>query len=83
MKKIIQTSNDLGGFIKLARERAQLTIEFVSLKSGFTTQTIANLEKNRGSVNLNTLLAVATVVGVKVELNLEDRQNIKIKELSA
>jgi transcriptional regulator with XRE-family HTH domain len=83
LKKTIQTTNDLGEFMKSARERSGLTIEAVALKSGFTTQTIANLEKNRGSVNLNTLLAVATTIGVKVEVNYEDRKNIKIRELTA
>jgi transcriptional regulator with XRE-family HTH domain len=78
-RKTIITMSDVGNYIKAAREKCGLTIEFVSLKSGFTTQTISNLEKNRGSVNLNTLLAVATVVNVKLELNFEDRQNVKIK----
>lgn len=83
MRKVIQTTNDLGGFIKEARERVPMTLEAVASKSGFTTQTLSNLEKNRGSVNLNTLLAVATSIGVKVELHFEDRQNVKIKELPA
>lgn len=83
MRKVIQTTNDLGGFIKEARERAAMTLEAVASKSGYTTQTLSNLEKNRGSVNLNTLLAVATTIGVKVELNFEDRQKPIIKELTA
>ena len=83
MRKVIQTTNDLGGFIREARDRAGMTLEAVSLKSGYTTQTLSNLEKNRGSVNLNTLLAVATTIGVKVELNFEDRQKPIIKELTA
>lgn len=83
MRKVIQTTNDLGGFIKEARERAAMTLEAVASKSGYTTQTLSNLEKNRGSVNLNTLLAVATTIGVKVELNFEDRQKPILKELTA
>lgn len=83
MRKVIQTTNDLGGFIREARERAAMTLEAVASKSGYTTQTLSNLEKNRGSVNMNTLLAVATTIGVKVELNFEDRQKPIIKELTA
>lgn len=81
MRKLIQVTNDVGGFMKEVRERQGLTQEKVSMKSGFTTQTIANLEKNKGSMNMSTLLAIATSIGVKVELNFEDKQNVKIREL--
>ena len=79
MRKVIQTTNDLGGFIKEARERAQMTLEAVASRSGYTTQTLSNLEKHRGSVNLNTLLSVATSFCVKVELNFEDKHKPIIK----
>lgn len=76
MKKTIQTTNDLGPFIRTARDHKKLTLEQVSAKSGFTCQTISNLEKNRGSVNVNTLLAVATVVGVRVEISFEEMMGV-------
>jgi transcriptional regulator with XRE-family HTH domain len=76
MKKTIQTTNDLGPFIRTAREHKKMTLEVVSSKSGFTCQTISNLEKNRGSVNVNTLLAVATVVGVRVEISFEETMGV-------
>jgi transcriptional regulator with XRE-family HTH domain len=81
MRKLIQVTSDVGAFMKEVRERQGLTQEKVSMKSGFTTQTIANLEKNKGSMNMSTLLAIATSIGVKVELNFEDKQNVKIREL--
>lgn len=80
-RKTIITLNEVGNFIKAAREKSEFTIEHVALKSGFTTQTISNLEKNRGSVNLNTLMAVAVVVGVKLELTYQGKQpQLKLKE---
>jgi transcriptional regulator with XRE-family HTH domain len=83
LKKKIITSNDLGPFMFMARTKAKMTLEYVAQKSGFTSQTVSNLEKNQGSVNVNTLLAIATVIGVKIEVNFEDKNNLKIKELSA
>lgn len=83
LKKKIMTSNDIGPFIYMARMKAKMTLEYVAKKSGYTNQTVSNLEKNKGSVNVNTLLAIATVVGVRLEINFEDKNNIKIKELSA
>jgi transcriptional regulator with XRE-family HTH domain len=81
MHKTLQTTNDLGHFIREARERSEMSIKRVSVKSGYTEQTITNLEKNRGSVNLATLLAIATAIGVKVSVSFEDRSNPIVKEL--
>lgn len=81
MHKVLQTTNDLGSFMREARERSKMSIKKVSEKSGFTEQTITNLEKNRGSVNLFTLLSVATAINVKVAVTFEDRENPTVKEL--
>jgi len=71
MKTVIQTSNDVGNFLKAAREKAGMTQDQVSKRSGFTNQTIYNMENNKGSLNLSTVLAIATSIGVKIELNYE------------
>ena len=81
MYKILEKTHDIGTFMREARERAKLSIKKVSDKSGFTEQTVTNLEKNRGSVNVATLLAVATAIGVKVAVSFEDRENPIVKEL--
>lgn len=83
LKKKIITSNDLGPFIFMARTKAKMTMAHVAKKAGFSIETVSNLEKNKGSVNVNTLLAIATVLGVKIEVNYEDKTSIKIKEISA
>lgn len=83
MRKIIKITNDIGSFMKEARERSGMTQFEVAKKSGYTTQTLSNIEQNKNSVNVNTLLAICTSIGVKVELHFEDRQNIKLKELPA
>lgn len=81
MKKVIQTSNDVGDFIREARDRAGLTRKQVSKKSGYNLMSIYNMEKNKCSMNLSTVLAIATSIGVKVEFSFEDKLNVKIKEV--
>lgn len=80
MKKVLQTSNDLGTFMREARKRSGKSVNHVALKSGYSSQTITNMELNRGSIVLTTLFAVAKVIGVEIELKFDEKNNIYTKE---
>lgn len=70
MRKVIKTTNDLGGFFRSARLQSKQSIETVAKKAGFTCATVSNVENNRGSTRTETLLAIAEVIGVTVEISL-------------
>jgi transcriptional regulator with XRE-family HTH domain len=64
----IKSASDIGKVIREARKEKKLTINEVSYKAGFSPATLINIEQNRGSVRTDTLLAIAKVVGVTIEL---------------
>ncbi len=68
MKTKITTTNDIGAVIKTARLHKKMTLIHVANKSGFTYMTVHNIESNIGSTRTETLIAVASVVGVTLEL---------------
>lgn len=68
MKTKINTSKDIGSVIRGARLHKKMTIMYVAGKSGFSSATIINIEQNVGSTRTETLIAIASVVGVTIEL---------------
>jgi len=78
--KTVETVGHVGEFLRKIRKDSGHTIESVAAKAGVTNQTITNMEFNKGAINLRTLLAVAGSLGVKIILNFEDRENIKVIE---
>lgn len=77
MKVKINTTHDLGPIFKAARQSKGLTIAKVAALSGFSLQTIINIEKNIGSTRTETLLAVGKAVGITVEVsaNIKEKQS--------
>lgn len=69
----ITTTNDIGAVIKDARLRKNMTLIAVATKAGFTYMTVHNIENNIGSTRTETLIAVASVVGVTLELVTETK----------
>lgn len=64
----INTTSDIGSIIKEARLYKNMTLLAVATKAGFTYMTIHNIENNIGSTRTETLIAVASVVGVHIEM---------------
>jgi transcriptional regulator with XRE-family HTH domain len=68
MRIKIESSSDIGKVIREARKDKKLAITWVANKAGFSPATVINIEQNRGSVRTDTLLAIASVVGISIEL---------------
>lgn len=78
MKKItITTTGQLGEFLRERRkgmspdEKGSFTIDRVSAEAGMTPATLMNIEKAKGSVRSELLLALCTVLKINVELSHE------------
>lgn len=70
VKKKINTTSDLGPIFKQARLDRGLSLIHVARKAGFSYMTVHNVERNHGSTRTETLLAIASVVGVTIEVSV-------------
>lgn len=71
MKTKVKTTRDIGAIIKEARLQRKMTLISLANKAGYSFETISSIEKNRWSPRIDTLLNVAEVVGVTMELTID------------
>lgn len=64
----IETPRQAGDYLKEIRKKRGMTQAQLAEKSGFTIMTLQNVESGRTSYNMNTFLAIASVLGVDLYL---------------
>lgn len=68
----INNNRELGLFFREARIEKKMTIEHVAKQAGISQTTLRNMEKSRGHVRTDVLLAMSNVVGLKLEVTLNN-----------
>lgn len=72
---------ELGSQIKKARNKALLTQESLAEKVSLTRTTVTNIEKGRQQLLVHTLVDIAKVLNVSIELLLPVQQSTSIDDL--
>ncbi|WP_248126490.1 type II toxin-antitoxin system Y4mF family antitoxin [Micrococcus lacusdianchii] len=62
------TASDLGSALRAARRRLGLTQQEVADLAGLSDRTVRDLEKGSSSPSLGAVIAVATVLGLRLEV---------------
>lgn len=62
------TASDIGSALRAARRRLGLTQQEVADLSGLSDRTVRDLEKGSSSPSLGAVIAVATVLGLRLEV---------------
>lgn len=62
------TATDIGSALRAARRRLGLTQQEVADLSGLSDRTVRDLEKGSSSPSLGAVIAVATVLGLRLEV---------------
>jgi len=70
MKHQISNNRELGIFFREMRKEKGMTIEQVAKQAGISQTTLRNMERSRGHVRTDVLLAMSNVVGLKIELSM-------------
>ncbi len=65
----------LGGNLRLARLRRDLSAEMVAERAGISRQTLSTLENGSGSVSMATWVQVLFVLGLEKDLELVARDD--------
>ena len=66
LEPVISEPGQLGAIIRSARKASGLTIVEAAASIGIAKQTLANIERGRNSVGIQTVLKVATDLGVSI-----------------
>ena len=72
---------ELGSQIRKARNKALLTQESLAEKVSLTRTTVTNIEKGRQQLLVHTLVDIAKVLNVSIELLLPVQQSTSIDDL--
>ena len=72
---------NLGSRIKTARKRVLLTQESLAEKVSLTRTTVTNIEKGRQQLLVHTLVDIAKVLNVSVEVLIPSQQTTSINDL--
>ena len=62
------TASDIGSTLRAARRRLGLTQQEVADLAGLSDRTVRDLEKGSSSPSLGAVIAVATVLGLRLEV---------------
>lgn len=62
------TASDIGSALRAARRRLGLTQQEVADLAGLSDRTVRDLEKGSSSPSLGAVIAVATVLGLRLEV---------------
>lgn len=62
------TASDIGSALRAARRRLGLTQQEVADLAGLSDRTVRDLEKGSRSPSLGAVIAVATVLGLRLEV---------------
>lgn len=62
------TATDIGSALRAARRRLGLTQQEVADLAGLSDRTVRDLEKGSSSPSLGAVIAVATVLGLRLEV---------------
>lgn len=62
------TASDLGSALRAARRRLGLTQQEVADLAGLSDRTVRDLEKGSSSPSLGAVIAVAAVLGLRLEV---------------
>ncbi|MBI2791683.1 MAG: helix-turn-helix transcriptional regulator [Gammaproteobacteria bacterium] len=68
--KIISTSRQLGTLVKRVRKAAHMTQKDLAAASGTGIRFIQELEKGKGSCELEKALIVTSMLGIRLEVRL-------------
>ena len=68
MRMQINNNKDLGIFFREARKEKKLSIDEVAKQAGVSHTTLRNMEKSRGHVRTDVFVALANVIGMKLEV---------------
>jgi transcriptional regulator with XRE-family HTH domain len=72
---VARALSDLGGQLRLARQRRQLAAELVAERAGMSRPTLRALERGAPSVTLGALANVLHVLGLEKELGAIGRDD--------
>ena len=70
MKIQINNNKELGEFFRVARKEKGMTIEQVAKQSGVSQTTLRNMERSRGHVRTDVLIAMSSVIGLRLEASI-------------
>lgn len=62
------TASDIGSALRAARRRLGLTQQEVADLAGLSDRTVRDLEKGSSSPSLGAVIAVATVLGLRLDV---------------
>lgn len=65
---IVFTAKEFGAMIRHSRKKAQLTQAELAAASGIGERFVRELEKGKGSCQLEKALLVASMLGIKLEM---------------
>lgn len=71
MRTQISNNKELGMFFREARRTKKISIERSAKLAGISHTTWRNMEKARGHIRSDILVAMAHIVGIKIEFSLE------------
>jgi len=74
---LIKKSAEFGNKIRLVRERKNLTLKDVAAEAGVSESLISQIERNRVSPSIDTLIAIANTLNIDLEYLFKDLKNDK------
>ena len=74
---MIKKNAEFGNKLRLVRERKNMTLKDVAAKAGVSESLISQIERNRVSPSIDTLIAIANTLNIDLEYLFKDLKNDK------
>ena len=74
---MIKKHAEFGNKLRLVRERKNMTLKDVAAKAGVSESLISQIERNRVSPSIDTLIAIANTLNIDLEYLFKDLKNDK------
>ncbi len=75
---MIKKNVEFGNKLRLVRERKNMTLKDVAAKAGVSESLISQIERNRVSPSIDTLIAIANTLNIDLEYLFKDLKHDKV-----